>query len=81
MYWRLCFDMTGEPPVAVLDAKFARMQKEYPAIAFDTGEKKPKPAAAGPVAKAKAKGKKAKQEEGRSRKRSRRRVFLTISNS
>ena len=30
VFWRLCFDMTGEPPVKVLDAKFARMKEGIP---------------------------------------------------
>lgn len=36
VYWRLCYDMTGKPPLAVLEAKQARMQQEYPDVAFDT---------------------------------------------
>lgn len=55
VYWRLCLDVTGGPPVQVLDAKFARMKTAHPGIAFDTGEAKPP---AGPVAVAVAKGKK-----------------------
>jgi hypothetical protein len=39
VFWRLCFDMTGQAPVAVLEAKFTRMKAEYPAVTFDTEEK------------------------------------------
>ena len=57
VYWRLCFDLTGQPPVAVLDAKFIRMMKAHPSITFDSGMKKPKAAVPAPVV-TKAKGKK-----------------------
>lgn len=40
VYWRLCYDMTGQPPVGVLDAKIARLKVQYPAIAFDMVAKK-----------------------------------------
>jgi hypothetical protein len=69
VYWRLCLDMTGEPPAAVLAAKFTRMQQEYPDVAFSTQPLPPpkkgfqKKAAPAPVpapkAKAKAKAPKA----------------------
>jgi hypothetical protein len=39
VFWRLCFDMTGAAPVAVLEAKLARMKTEYPSVTFDTEEK------------------------------------------
>lgn len=54
VYWRLCFDLFGQPPVHVLEHKFAAMQTEYPAGTF---EDKPKVTTvkAGPVA---VKGKK-----------------------
>lgn len=56
VYWRLCYDITGNPPVQVLDAKFARLKKEFPKVEFDSGEKKAKAAPkSGPVA---VKGKK-----------------------
>jgi hypothetical protein len=35
VYWRLCFDVTGKAPEAILDAKFARMQQAHPGVAFD----------------------------------------------
>lgn len=44
VFWRLCFDMTGQPPAAVLEAKLARMKQEYPAIEFDTKEPETVPA-------------------------------------
>lgn len=59
VYWRLCLDVTGQPPVDVLKAKITRMQKDYPAIAFDMGEKKPVPVG---IAKAKAKAAKTKKK-------------------
>lgn len=34
LYWRLCFDITGQAPDALLKAKFARMQAEFPTIAW-----------------------------------------------
>ena len=63
VYWRLCFDLTGQPPVQVLDAKFARMKKDFPGIAFDSGEKKAKAAKAAPVAAKAVKGKKGKKAQ------------------
>lgn len=42
VYWRLCYDITGQPPAQVLAAKFARMQADHPTVAFDTSEAKPK---------------------------------------
>jgi len=42
VFWRLCFDMTGQAPVAVLEAKFARMKTEYPAVTFDADTKEEK---------------------------------------
>jgi len=64
VYWRLCFDLTGEPPVTVMDAKFARMKKDFPGITFDSGEKKAKATKAAPPApKAVAKGKKGKKAQ------------------
>ena len=39
VYWRLCFDVTGKAPEAVLNAKFARMQQEFPSVSFETAEK------------------------------------------
>ena len=35
VYWRLCFDVTGKAPAAVLDAKFARMKAQYPNVEFE----------------------------------------------
>lgn len=58
VFWRLCFDLTGEPPVSALDAKFTRMQAEYPTAAFDTGEKKPVAKSAGKPVAGKKPGKK-----------------------
>lgn len=55
VYWRLCLDVTGQPPVHVLDAKFARMKASHPGITFDTGEAKPP---AGPAVVAKGSKKK-----------------------
>ena len=64
VFWRLCFDLTGQPPVAVLDAKFARMKKDFPAITFDSGEKKAKGKLTLPTkGKAVAKGKKGKKAQ------------------
>lgn len=66
VYWRLCWDLTGLPPVGVLEAKLVRMKQEHPTVVFDTGEKTEKaaPVAAAPPAKkvAKKKGAKAAQE-------------------
>lgn len=42
VYWRLCLEMTGQPPAAVLEAKILRLKAEHPTIAFDTETKKPK---------------------------------------
>lgn len=39
LFWRLCYDMTGQPPMAALEAKVARLQVEYPNVTFDTGAK------------------------------------------
>jgi len=60
VFWRLNFDLFGQPPVAALDAKFKRLQAEHPEISFDTGEKKQEPVApaAPKAAKGKVKGKK-----------------------
>ena len=55
VFWRLCFDLMGAPPDALLDAKFARMQQEFPAITFDTEAK--------PVAAKTKKAPKAKKAE------------------
>jgi len=35
VYWRLCFDVTGKAPAAVLDAKFNRMKAQYPNVEFE----------------------------------------------
>ena len=35
VYWRLCFDMTGKSPEAVLTAKYGRMEQDYPGVVFD----------------------------------------------
>jgi hypothetical protein len=44
VFWRLCFDLTGEPPEAVLEAKLARMKQDYPSIEFDTKDAEAVPA-------------------------------------
>jgi hypothetical protein len=45
LYWKLCFDTFGHPPVIAFENKFARMQKEFPGIEFDTTISTPKPKA------------------------------------
>jgi hypothetical protein len=35
VYWRLCFDVTGKAPAAVLDAKFDRMKAQFPNVEFE----------------------------------------------
>lgn len=46
LYWKLCFSTFEQPPVIAFENKFARMQKEYPGIEFDTSVPTPKPKAA-----------------------------------
>ncbi len=36
VYWRLCFDVTGKAPEAVLDAKFERMKAQFPNVVFES---------------------------------------------
>lgn len=63
VFWRLCFDMTGQPPVEVLDAKFKRMVAEFPDITtFDSGEKKVAVTATSKKKPGKKPGKKTKPE-------------------
>jgi len=38
-YWRLAYDLFGQPPAVLFADKFKRMEKQYPTIAFDKGEK------------------------------------------
>jgi len=47
VYWRLCLDLTGQPPQSVLDAKAGRMPTEYPGVAFNFSEEKKAPPKAG----------------------------------
>ena len=57
VYWRLCWDMTGQVPAAILAAKFERMKTEYPGVQFDTAPKVKKAAStatAAPAPKKKA---------------------------
>ena len=51
LFWRLCFDMTGNPPEAVLQAKLDRLPQEFPSITFDTEVKKKAGPKKGPKAK------------------------------
>jgi len=41
VFWRLCFDLFGKAPEAVFVAKFERMQKDFPNVAFDTTTEEP----------------------------------------
>jgi len=59
VYWKLCFDIFQQPPAPVLAAKFARMEQQYPNVAFDKGEAKPK---TGPTKVVAQKGAKPKKE-------------------
>lgn len=49
VFWRLNFDIFSKAPAAALEAKFARMQQEFPNVAFDTTEKPKKVKAAVPA--------------------------------
>ena len=40
LFWRLTYDTLQAPPVVVIDAKFARMVKDFPDVTFDTSEPK-----------------------------------------
>ena len=55
VFWRLNFDLFGQPPAAVLDAKFKRLQAQYPEITFDTGDTPKAPKAKAKKAPAKPK--------------------------
>jgi hypothetical protein len=57
VYWRLCFDLFGQPPVHVLEHQFKVMQQAYPSVEFNA-----KPKVKKAPAKAVAKVKKSKAE-------------------
>jgi len=40
LFWRLNFELFGQPPVVVFQHKFGRMVGEYPDVTFDTVETK-----------------------------------------
>jgi hypothetical protein len=70
IYWRLCFDLLGEPPAGVLEAMATRLKADYPEEApapTPVAPAAPKgkvtfPAAVPPAKKAPVKGKKAQPE-------------------
>lgn len=62
VFWRLCLDITGKPPVGVMEEKFTRMQAEFPSVTWVVDA--PKTAPKAPTeAKAKAPKAKAKAEK------------------
>jgi hypothetical protein len=39
VFWRLCYDITGQVPSAILDAKFERIKAEFPSVDFTEAPK------------------------------------------